>query len=456
MISGYSHHGLGREALVIFYDMLASEEIPDYVTFVGVLSACGHLGLVDEGLYYLNKLMKDMGIIPGVEHYTCIIGLLSRAGLLDEAESFMSSSPVKLDIVAWRTLLSGCHIHRNFGLGKRIAEVILQLDPVDVGTYILLSNMYAKARRWDGVMKIRKLMRGRDVKKEPGVSWIEVRNNTHVFVSEDKKHPESRQIYEKVGELLAQIKPLGYVPDIATVLHDVEDEQKEEYLSYHSEKLAIAYGLMNTLPGLPIRVMKNLRICDDCHTAVKLISKVTSRRIIVRDANRSASKCSKFSCDTFIEPHPNASSKSSFAHTGGIARQSRGKPQDPLEYWPQILIFQKESKKYGNGSLLEFYSVYLVELSGYFQSTISLLFLLQRISNREKKIEKHRLYDMYNGSTLSILGRNPTLQPVREMPVVGGLPVIRLARGIACSRYTYGFNATINDALVKYNVTSMH
>ncbi|POO00517.1 DYW domain containing protein [Trema orientale] len=286
MISGYSHHGLGKEALNVFRGMITAGDYPNYVTFVAVLSACAHLGLVQQGLYYLNQLMKQIGIEPGVEHYTCIVGLLSRAGLLDEAENYMRSVSAKWDVVAWRTLLNACYLHRNYGLGRRIAEIVVKMDPNDVGTYLLLSNMYAKARRWDGVLKIRKLMRERNIKKEPGVSWVEIKDTAHVFVSDDNSHPESRQIYEKVGELLIKIKQLGYVPDIAAVLHDVEDEQKEDYLSYRSEKLAIAYGLMKTPTKAPIRVIKNLRICDDCHTAVKLISKLTNRVIIIRDANR--------------------------------------------------------------------------------------------------------------------------------------------------------------------------
>ncbi|XP_062009897.1 pentatricopeptide repeat-containing protein At5g39680 [Rosa rugosa] len=286
MISGFSHHGLGKEALDVFHDMLAAGACPNHITFVGVLLACAHMGLVQEGFYYLNQLMKQFGIEPEVEHHTCVVGLLSRSGQLDEAERYMRTTAVKWDIVAWRTLLNACHVHRSYGLGKRVAEVLLQMDPNDMGTYILLSNMYAKARRWDGVVNIRKLTRDRNIKKEPGVSWIEIRNTTHIFSSDDNTHPESSQIHEKVRELLIKIKPLGYVPDIAAVLHDVEDEQKEDYLSYHSEKLAIAYGLMKTPSEAHIRVIKNLRICDDCHVAVKLISKVTNRVIIVRDTNR--------------------------------------------------------------------------------------------------------------------------------------------------------------------------
>ena len=286
MISGYSHHGLGNEALNVFRDMMTIGDYPNYITFVAVLSACAHLGLVQQGFYYLNQLMKQFGIKPGVEHHTCIVGLLSRAGLLDEAENYMRSVSAKWDVVAWRTLLNACYLRRNYGLGKRVAEIVVKMDPDDVGTYILLSNMYAKEMRWDGVVKIRKRMRERNIKKEPGVSWVEIKDTAHVFVSEDCLHPESRQIYEKVRELLTKIKQLGYVPYTAAVLHDVEDEQKEDYLSYHSEKLAIAYGLMKTPSEAPIRVIKNLRMCDDCHTAVKLISKLTNRVIIVRDANR--------------------------------------------------------------------------------------------------------------------------------------------------------------------------
>ncbi|CAA3016512.1 pentatricopeptide repeat-containing protein At5g39680-like [Olea europaea var. sylvestris] len=286
MITGYSHHGLGRETLAVFHEMLAAKEQPNYVTFVGALSACAFLGRVNEGFYYLNHMMRELGIEPGLEHYTCIVGLLGRAGRLEDAVNFMQSTPIKWDIVAWRTLLNACCVHHNYHLGKQVAETVLHLNPEDMGACILLSNMHAKAKRWDRVVEIRKLMRERNVKKEPGLSWTEIRNNTQVFVSGDNDHPESVLIREKVKELLTEIKPLGYVPTIACELHDVEEEQKEDYLGYHSEKLAIAYVLMKTPPMAPIRIIKNLRMCVDCHSAIKFISKVTNRVIIVRDVNR--------------------------------------------------------------------------------------------------------------------------------------------------------------------------
>ncbi|XP_010528348.1 PREDICTED: pentatricopeptide repeat-containing protein At5g39680 [Tarenaya hassleriana] len=286
MICGYSHHGMGKEALKTFSNMLISREIPNYITFSGVLCACSHSGLLQEGLYCFNRLMKQFGVEPGLEHYTCIVALLSKAGMFAKAEHLLRTAPVEFDTVAWRVLLNACYVRRNYSLGKRVAEFVVEMDPKDVATYTLLSNIHAKLKEWEGVAKVRSLMRDRQVKKEPGVSWIEIRNVTHVFVSEDSQHPEIRRIYAKVREILSKIRPLGYSPDVAGVCHDVEEEQKEDNLSYHSEKLAVAYGLMKTPERSPLHIFKNLRICDDCHSAMKLISSLSSRVIIIRDAAR--------------------------------------------------------------------------------------------------------------------------------------------------------------------------
>ncbi|KAI3813222.1 hypothetical protein L1987_17941 [Smallanthus sonchifolius] len=286
IICGYSHHGLGNKSLALFKEMLKTDENPNHVTFVGVLTACGHLGNVELGFYFFYHLMKQKGIEPGLEHYTCIVGLLSKAGRLNEVKDLMLSRPIKWDTVAWRTLLNACNIHRNYTLGTQIGNINLNLDPYDVGTYTLLSNMHAKANNWGGVTQIRELMKKKKIKKEPGLSWLEIKNQTHVFVSDDNGHPEFVEIHEKLKELLGKIKSLGYVPDTSNVLHDVEDEQKEDYVGYHSEKLAVAYAILRTHKDALIRIIKNLRICDDCHFTMKLISKVTNREINIRDVNR--------------------------------------------------------------------------------------------------------------------------------------------------------------------------
>ncbi|KAK8945134.1 Pentatricopeptide repeat-containing protein [Platanthera zijinensis] len=286
MINGFSHNGLGREALEIFHRMLTEGVAPTYVTFIGVLLACSHLGLVDEGFYYINHFMRNLGIVPGVEHHTCIVGLLCRAGLLNEANVYMTTTDSNWDIVSWRTLLSACQVHRKFVLGRRVADYVLHLHPDDAGTYISLSNMYAKENRWDKVVKIRRLMREKCIKKEPGVSWIQVRDKVHVFASGDNQHPLIENIHKKIAELIDEIKAIGYAPKTASFLHDVEEEYKEGYLNYHSEKLAVVFGLMSMPSEAPIHVIKNLRMCDDCHIAIKLFSKVTKRKIVVRDVNR--------------------------------------------------------------------------------------------------------------------------------------------------------------------------
>ncbi|XP_071693903.1 pentatricopeptide repeat-containing protein At5g39680 [Rutidosis leptorrhynchoides] len=286
MIRGYSYHGLGKKSLDLFQEMLKTNENPNHVTFVGVLKACGHLGDVELGFYFLHELMNQKGVKPSLEHYTCIIGLLSKAGRLNEAKNFMLSRSINWDAIAWRTLLNACNVHRNYTLGIEIGKIILDLYPKDVGSYTLLSNMLAKANKWGGVTKIRELMRKNKIKKEPGLSWLEIKNETHVFVSDDNEHPNFVMILEKLKELYIKIKEYGYVVDTTNVLHDVEDEQKEDYVGYHSEKLAVAYALLRTHERATIRIIKNLRICDDCHSFMKLISKVTNRVIVVRDANR--------------------------------------------------------------------------------------------------------------------------------------------------------------------------
>eukprot|EP01018_Ginkgo_biloba_P000563 Gb_27437 [translate_table: standard] len=286
IIAGYSQHGHGNKAIELFQQMQQESMKPNHITFVSVLSACSRVGLVDEGCRLFDSMNHDYGITPTVEHYACMVDLLGRAGHLDQANDLINSMPFKPGAFVWRNLLSACRIHGNMELGKHVAECILQSEPHDPAAYVLLSNIYAAAGVWDGVAKVRKLMEDRGVRKKPGFSWIEVKNRVHKFIARDRSHPQTEEIYAKLEELIREMKATEYIPDIDIVLHDVEDEQKEQFLSYHSEKLAIAFGLISTHPGTPIRIVKNLRVCGDCHTVMKFISKIAVREIVMRDANR--------------------------------------------------------------------------------------------------------------------------------------------------------------------------
>uniref|UniRef100_A0A453KM04 DYW domain-containing protein n=1 Tax=Aegilops tauschii subsp. strangulata TaxID=200361 RepID=A0A453KM04_AEGTS len=284
VIAGYARHGFGKEALEVFDMMRATSTKPDDITLVGVLAACSHSGLVEKGISYFYSMHHDFGVTAKPEHYTCMIDLLGRAGRLDEAQGLMKDMPFEPDATMWGALLGASRIHRNSKLGKSAAEKIFELEPENAGMYVLLSNIYASSGKWRDVGKMRVMMEDRGVKKVPGFSWMEVQNKVHTFSVGDCVHPEKEKIYAFLEDLDMRIKKAGYVSATEMVLHDVEDEEKEHMLKYHSEKLAVAYGILNIPVGRPIRVIKNLRVCGDCHNAFKYISAIEGRLIILRDS----------------------------------------------------------------------------------------------------------------------------------------------------------------------------
>ncbi|CAM8880127.1 unnamed protein product [Rhodiola kirilowii] len=286
MIGGQAMHGQAEEALRLFNEMIRTGMKPNGVTFVGLLHACSHMGLVDEGRKFFTSMVKDYRIVPKIEHYGCMVDLYSRAGLLEEAQKFIKNMPIEPNGVVWGALLGGCSLHKNVELAEEALKHLLELDPLNDGYYVVLSNIYAHAQRWEDTTRIRQLMRQRGAKKTPGWSTISVNGMVHEFVAGDETHPQSDKIFQKWDMLLEQMKLKGYVPNTSVVLLDVEENEKEKYLFRHSEKLALVFGLINTTTGTPIRIMKNLRVCEDCHEAVKIISAITSRDIIVRDRNR--------------------------------------------------------------------------------------------------------------------------------------------------------------------------
>nr|GLL41181.1 putative pentatricopeptide repeat-containing protein At3g23330 [Ipomoea trifida] len=286
MIMGYALHGYAREAILLFEKMEMEGVKPNSVAYVAVLTACSHAGLIDEGWKHFTTMRQKYGISPGLEHYAAVADLFGRAGRLAEAYELISSMHIKPTGSVWSTLLSACRVHKNVELAEKVANEITKVDPENLGPYVLLSNMYSVTGRWKDALKLRKNMKKKGMRKTPACSWVEVKNKVHAFVSGDKSHPQYIQIEMALQDILERLKLEGYVPETSEALHDVDEEQKHDLFFAHSERLAIAFAIINTPAGTTIRVTKNLRVCVDCHTATKFISKIMGREIIVRDNNR--------------------------------------------------------------------------------------------------------------------------------------------------------------------------
>ncbi|CAH2079403.1 unnamed protein product [Thlaspi arvense] len=286
IINAYSKHGFGSEALDLFDQMIHSNVRPNHVTLVGVLSACSHIGLVGKGIEYFESMNTKYGLAPKPEHYVCVVDMLTRAGLLTRAKEFIQEMPIEPDALVWRTLLSACVVHKNLEIGEFAAHHLVELEPEDSATYVLLSNLYAVCRKWDARDQTRQKMKEKGVKKEPGQSWIEVKNSIHSFYVGDQNHPLTDEIHECFQDLTKRACEIGYVQNCVSLLNEAQQEQKDPAIFIHSEKLAISFGLLSLPAGMPINVMKNLRVCNDCHDWIKFVSKVSNREIIVRDAYR--------------------------------------------------------------------------------------------------------------------------------------------------------------------------
>ncbi|XP_062086566.1 pentatricopeptide repeat-containing protein At1g08070, chloroplastic-like [Humulus lupulus] len=287
MISGLAIHGLGDEALKIFSDMEKMGIEPDEITFLGLLNACSHSGLVDEGQFFFKLMQQKYNIVPKLQHYGCIIDLLSRAGHFENALRILQNMPVEPDILAWKAILSASTKHGKVEIGEHAALRAIELAPEDSSSYVLLSNVYAKMGRWDDVAKVRLVMKQKRVGKVPGCSSILVKGKVHNFLAGmamDEKCTD--EVLSKIDEMASRLRLEGYKPALTQVLLDVEDEGKASLLSLHSEKMALAFGFANIKTDAPIHIVKNLRVCCDCHAFIKLVSKVYNRRIVVRDQNR--------------------------------------------------------------------------------------------------------------------------------------------------------------------------
>ncbi|XP_074264647.1 pentatricopeptide repeat-containing protein At1g31920 [Silene latifolia] len=286
MISGLAIHGQGAEAILLFSEMLEKGIKPDGVLYLGVLSACRHAGLVKEGLQFFNKMRLEHQIRPEIQHYGCMIDLLGRAAMFDEAFNLIETMEMPPNDVVWRTLLSAATGHQNLEVSERVAKELVQLDSQNAGDYIKIANMYAKGQNWSDSANVRTMVSDKGLDQVPGISLVEVKRKVYTFVSQDKSNRNWEEIYEMIDEMEWQLKFEGYIPDISEVAHNVNDEEKRQRLRYHSQKLALAFALLRTPKSTVIRIVRNVRMCRDSHTYTKLISGIYVRKIVVRDRNR--------------------------------------------------------------------------------------------------------------------------------------------------------------------------
>lgn len=287
LIAGHLLHRQGDEALAVWSRMKKAGLKPDAITFVLIVSAYKHTSsnLVDEcrSLFLSMKMIYD--IQPTSEHYASLVGVLGYWGLLKEAEEMIIKMPFEPEASVWRALLDSCRYHLNTSIGKRVAKRILAMEPRDPSTYVLVSNLYSASGRWHCSEVVRENMREKGLRKHPCRCWVIHQNKVHSFYVRDKSHPQAKDIYSGLDILILECLKAGYEPDTSFVLHEVEEYQKKDFLFYHSAKLAATYGLLMTRPGEPIRILKNILLCGDCHTFLKYVSIVTRREIFLRDAS---------------------------------------------------------------------------------------------------------------------------------------------------------------------------
>lgn len=287
MIAGFSRHGYFLETMILFEKMQQSGKHPNAITYVSVLSVCSHMGLVEKGRKYFNLILNDVRISPNVLHYSCMVDILGRTGLLSEAMDLIKTMPFDATSSIWGSLLSSCRTHGNVELAEIAAKFLFELEPENGGNHVLLSNIYANDRNWTSVAKVRKLLKDSgEARKERGKSWIQIKGKVHTFMVGERHHSSILKIYSELVELFTKMEKLGYLTQTDQDLHNVENEHKVELLRHHSEKLAFVYGHMSIPSLLPVRIMKNLRICGDCHSFMKFASTITGREIIIRDINR--------------------------------------------------------------------------------------------------------------------------------------------------------------------------
>ena len=258
MLNAYADNGLGDDALQLFEQMRELGMKPTGDTFLSVFSACASVDAVEEAFLHFESMKSEYGIEPEFEHYMGLLGVLGKCGHLNEAEEFIEKLPFERTVEVWDALKNYAWIHGNVDLEDHAEELMVSLDPSKAVANKIPTPL---------------------PKKYTAISMLDGKNRISEF-----RNPT---LYKDDEKLKASgMKEAGYVPDTRYVLHDIDQEAKEQALLYHSERLAIAYGLISTPARTPLRIIKNLRICGDCHNAIKIMSKIVGRELIIRDNKR--------------------------------------------------------------------------------------------------------------------------------------------------------------------------
>nr|UPT48693.1 pentatricopeptide repeat protein AaPPR624 [Agave angustifolia]UPT48694.1 pentatricopeptide repeat protein AaPPR625 [Agave angustifolia] len=289
MIVAAAKYGLAKIALDLFDEMVGRGVRPNEVTFLGVLHGCSHGGLVDIGLGYLDSMSRVYGIVPRAKHHTCVVDMLGRAGRLDKAFEIAKSIEVKGDdeLVLWSTLLSASRIHKRLDVAAEAGERLREFSRDVAGAYVVMSNAYVSAGEWEGAMRVRMEMKRRGIRKERGCSWVEINDVAFVFYAgEVEKCARGVEVVALLRDLEVRMEERGYVKGRKTRCLVEEGEELGVMAGVHSEILALGFALLSLGKGVTIRVMKNLRMCGDCHEKFKVISDIVGREFVVRDLNR--------------------------------------------------------------------------------------------------------------------------------------------------------------------------
>ncbi|KAL5717091.1 hypothetical protein ACHQM5_010163 [Ranunculus cassubicifolius] len=278
LISVNVKHGNPFEAIEMFTEMLLKNKSPDATTFVSVLEACGQAGLVDEAFCLLSSMEKVYGIEPSAMHYSAMIEVLGRAGRFESAKNFIDASiPFKPLPSFWRALLSASRIHGNMQVAKYAIEELLKLEPKNFTANLLFEELLLTQGIWGDTSKLKSSNR----LTRASCCWIEIRNYVYEFTS---NQIPTRDIYSKLVELEGAMNEMGYVADRNHWLHNAEEEDYEGVGLHHTEMKALAFGLLSLPRGMPIRVIKGVRMCGDCHSAFKFMSTFLCRELVVRDS----------------------------------------------------------------------------------------------------------------------------------------------------------------------------